>query len=316
MTLRLLITGIRGSGGSYLAEYLADKGEVHGIARWHSAPASRAQVPYVSHECDLTDFASVQRTLVKAKPDIVFHLASHANVRASFDTPLAVLDNNIRGTANLLEAIRLVGLEPTVMVCSTPEVYGQPDPNGPPIAEDYPLNPVNPYAVSKLAQDALGYCYFKSYGMKTVRTRMFTYINPRRADLFATSFAMQVARIEVGKQKTLLHGNLDSVRTVLDVRDAVRAYWLAAKMGQPGEVYNIGGDRTMSVGEFLEKLRSLARHPIPAQSDPALMRPVDVALQIPDCRKFKRLTGWEPEIGFDDSVKFLLDHCRAVVGSP
>ena len=309
---RFLITGIRGSGGSYLAEYLSDKGEVHGIARWHTASSIPSLLPYTVHECDLLDMGSVCRALTASKPDVVFHIASHANVRAGFDTPLAVLHNNIMGTANLLESIRLLNIHPVVMICSTSEVYGQITIPGP-VSEDCPINPVSPYAVSKLTQDALGYCYFKSFGLKVIRTRMFTYLNPRRSDLFATSFAMQVARIEAGKQEILTHGNLDSVRTILDVRDAVRAYGMAAEMGEPGEVYNIGGTATMTVGEFLDKLKSLATREIPSRQDEALMRPMDVTLQIPDCRKFKQATGWEPQIGFDESIRFLLDHCRSVI---
>ena len=159
------------------------------------------------------------------------------------------------------------------------------------------------------------YCYYKAYGLPVVRTRMFTYINPRRADLFATSFAMQVARVEAGQQDILTHGNLDSVRTMLDVRDAVRAYWIAASKGVTGEVYNIGGTKTVTVGEFLETLRGQARCPVKTVQDPNLMRPTDVTLQIPDCRKFQAATGWEPQIGFEDSVRHLLDHCRKTVSA-
>ena len=304
MTKRFLVTGIKGSGGSYLAEYLEEKGEVHGIARWHTTPKLVPAPPYPIHECDMNDLSSLCRALEISQPDIIFHIAAHANVRAGFDTPLAVLQNNIMGTANLFEAVRMLGIDPIIMICSTSEVYGQVKEIGCGISEDFPVNPVSPYAVSKLTQDALGYAYFKSFDLKVIRTRMFTYINPRRADLFATSFAMQVAKIEAGQQETLTHGNLDSVRTVLDVRDAVRAYWLAAARGKPGEVYNIGGTSTMTVGDFLEKLKSLASCSIPSRQDPALMRPVDVTLQIPDCTKFKYATGWEPQIDFEDSIQF------------
>lgn len=308
-----LVTGINGSGGSYLAEYLSQYGEVEGIARWHTS-RTPSDYRYTVHECDLTDLGSVVRALEKSNPDIIFHIASHANVRASFDTPVAVMNNNIVGTANLFEAVRILSLDPRIMLCSTSEVYGQIEATGP-IDEHCPINPVSPYAVSKLTQDSLGYAYFKSFGQKIIRTRMFTYLNPRRADLFATSFAMQVARIEAGKQEVLRHGNLESVRTILDVRDAVRAYWLAATMGEPGETYNIGGTATMTVGEFLDRLKGLAKCEIPSEPDPKLMRPVDVTLQIPNCKKFKRATGWEPEISIEDSIGFLLDHCRGIVSA-
>lgn len=315
-----LITGITGSGGSYVAEYLVDHQphvQVHGISRWHST-STNSNVGRISkniqvHECDLNDFSSVFTVLKKVKPDTIFHLAAHANVRASFTNPLAVLNNNIMGTANLLEAIRLAEIDPIVQLCSTSEVYGQVDPKYVPIKEDAPVQPTSPYAVSKTAQDFLGLTYFKSYKMKVIRTRMFAYLNPKRTDLFATSFAMQIARIEAGLQDELTHGNLESVRTLIDVRDAMEAYWLAVLHGEPGEAYNIGGDKTITVGEFLEVLKKLAKKKISSRQDPALLRPADVTLQIPDTTKFHKATNWKPKYTFEESVEFLLNHCRKTV---
>jgi GDPmannose 4,6-dehydratase/GDP-4-dehydro-6-deoxy-D-mannose reductase len=316
--LKALITGIGGSGGSYLADYLVAQQpqvEVHGITRWHSATTlanlaeCRSRVHL--HECDLGDFVSVLEVMQKVKPDMIFHLASHANVRTSFITPLAVLQNNIGGTANLLEAVRVTGLSPRIQLCSTPEVYGRVAKT--PITEDAPMNPVSPYAVSKAAQDLLGYAYFSAYQMPIIRTRMFTYLNPRRADLFATSFALQVARIERGLQAELLHGNLESTRTYIDVRDAVEAYWVAIEKCVPGEAYNIGGTMTKTVGEFLEILKLKSHVPIPSRVDPRLLRPADATLQIPSMEKFVKATGWRPKYSFEQSVEHLLQHCRAVV---
>src|SRR5689334_19353328 len=191
----VLITGIGGSGGSYLAESIVERHPrvaVHGLSRWHSTTTqsnlSEIAGRVTVHESDLNDFGSVLAVLQEVRPDAIFHLASHANVRASFTTPNAVLANNILGTGNLLEAVRLSGLQPWIQLCSTSEVYGQVDPKDVPIREDAPLRPASPYAVSKVAQDLLGYSYFASYGMRVVRTRMFAYLNPRRSDLFATSF--------------------------------------------------------------------------------------------------------------------------------
>lgn len=317
---KALITGISGSGGSYLADYIVENYpdiEVHGISRWHST-SSQGNLKQIKdkifvHECDLNDFSSVVNTLKKVKPDGIFHLASHANVRASFTTPLTVLNNNIMGTANLFEGIRMAEIYPIVQLCSTSEVYGQVDPKNVPIKEDCPINPSSPYAVSKVAQDLLGFTYFRSYGMKIIRTRMFAYLNPRRADLFATAFATQVARIEAGLQKELLHGNLDSVRTIIDVRDAMESYWSALVMGRPGEIYNIGGPTVIKVGEFLDVLKKKAKTEIPSRVNPDLLRPADVTLQIPDISKFQKETGWKPKYSFEESVEHLLDHCRKKV---
>lgn len=162
----------------------------------------------------------------------------------------------------------------------------------------------------KVAQDLLGAVYFESDRMRVIRTRMFAYVNPRRTDLFATAFARQVARIEHGLQNELVHGNLDSVRAPIDVRDAMRAYWEALRYCEPGEVYNIGGETTVTVGEFLERLVALARVPIPRRLDPALLRPTDVTLQIPCVDKFRKATGWTPQHSFEESLGDLLDFWR------
>lgn len=315
----IAITGINGSGGSYLAEYFVENHptiKVHGFSRWHSTSQSNLstiQSSVILHEVDLNDLSSILVALESAKPKAIFHLASHANVRASFTTPLSVLQNNIMATANLFEAIRLFDPSILVHLCSTSEVYGQVDPKNVPISEDCPFNPASPYAVSKCTQDLLGLSYFKSYGMKIVRTRMFTYLNPRRADLFATSFALQVARIEQGLQEKLLHGNLDSVRTILDVRDAMESYWYALQYCSPGEAYNIGGSTTITVGQFLETLKKHSKKTIPSEVDPKLLRPSDVTLQIPNIEKFVKASGWRPKYPVESSILHLLDHCRNVV---
>jgi len=221
-----------------------------------------------------------------------------------------VLSNNILGTGNLFEAVRIAKLDPLIQLCSTSEVYGQVQPHEVPIREEQPMRPASPYAVSKVAQDLLGYTYFVAYKMRIIRTRMFAYLNPRRTDLFATSFARQVARIEVGLQKELSHGNLESVRTIVDVRDAMRAYWEALLHCKPGEAYNIGGTATMTVGEVLKRLIAMAKKPIPTKLDPALLRPADVTLQIPSVERFVAATGWKPEYSFDESLSHLLEYWR------
>jgi GDP-4-dehydro-6-deoxy-D-mannose reductase len=313
---RVLITGISGSAASYLAEYILENYpgvEVHGVARWRSGVATTSSSILggsVVHEADLVDMSSVLTVLQKVNPDAIFHLASHANVRVSYLSPYSVLSNNILGTSNLLEGVRLAGLDPVFLMCSTSEVYGDVDPKNVPINEDTPLRPVSPYAVSKVTQDLLSLAYFKSYGMKVIRTRMFYYLNPRRPDLFATSFARQVAWIERGLQETLRHGNLDTERNIIDVRDAVRAYWEAAVRCRPGEAYNIGGTTTVTVGEFLNKLIALAAKPIPTEYDPQLFRPSEPTRQVPCVDRFLEATGWEPTYTFEESLQHLLDHWR------
>tara|TARA_Y100001970_G_scaffold292708_1_gene435346 strand:- start:2226 stop:3221 length:996 start_codon:yes stop_codon:yes gene_type:complete len=313
----ILITGITGSGGSFLAEYLIKNNKnlnVHGISRWHSTSSKDNLTKIFSkvklHECDMNDLSSTFNVLKKIKPDTIFHFASHANVRISFDSPISVINNNINSTINLLEAIRLIKLDPIIQICSTSEVYGKVKKSDIPIKETNQLNPSSPYAVSKIAQDLLGLSYFHSYQFKVIRTRMFAYFNPRRTDLFATSFAKQVAWIEKGFQKYLNHGNLESIRTLIDIEDAMRAYWLSVNYCKYGEAYNIGGNTTIKVGDFLQKLISLSNKEIVTKLNKDLLRPSDVTLQIPNVKKFKKVTGFVPKVKFEDSILKLLDYWR------
>jgi len=312
---KVLITGIAGSGGSYLSEYICENHsnvKIHGLAYSSSSKDNLKSIAdkICLHESDLMDFDSVYSVLEEVQPDVIFHLAAFANVRASFDNPNSFLSNNILGTSNLFEAVRSARLDPIIQLCSTSEVYGQVDKKDVPIKENCPLKPASPYAVSKVTQDLLGWTYFISYQMKIIRTRMFTYLNPRREDLFASSFAKQVAWIEQGLQQELTHGNLDSVRTIIDMRDAMRAYWLAVLHCRPGEAYNIGGTTIMKVGDFLERLIALSDVSISTRCDPTLLRPADVTLQIPCTDKFVKETKWEPEYTFEDSMIHLLSFWR------
>ena len=314
---KVLITGITGSGGSYLAEYIVQgrqNVEIHGTIRGSSADSTKhvAQIQRAIklHECDLNDFGSMLAVIRTVKPDAVFHFADYANNHASFTSPLAVLSNNILGANVLFEAIRVAGENPVFLLCSTSEVYGQLSSVEIPIKEETVLRPASPYAVSKAAQDMLGLVYFKSYNMKIIRTRMFSYLNPRRTDLFSTSFARQIARIEAGLQDELLHGNLDTVRTILDPRDAMEAYWLAAQRGASGEAYNIGSDKPVSIGSFLDLLKKHSKISIRTRLDTALLRPADVAVQIPDLRKFRTLTNWKPKYDLNESALNLLNYWR------
>lgn len=316
----VLLTGVAGSGGSYLAEWIVENHpevQVHGFHRWHSTTSQNnldaIKDKIILHEVDMLDLPSIIRVLREIRPYRIFNMASHANVRVAFDTPISVLNNNVVLMANLLEAIRLECPETLLHHCSTSEVYGNPEDW--PITENHPLKPVNPYAVSKLTQETLAYAYYKSFGLRVIITRMFAYINPRRRELFATAFAKQVARIEYGKQDVLYHGNLDSLRTLIDVRDAMEIYWIACDKCNIGEPYNCGGNNVISVGGFLKILCRHAEIPILCQQSPKLMRPTDITNQIPDVSKFNNLTGWKPKYSFDDSVEFLLNHVRQEVAN-
>lgn len=313
---KALITGITGSGGSYLAEYLIKNTgwEIHGVSRWHST-SSRRNIQNIEkelfiHECDLTDFSATFRTLRQVCPNYIFHLAAHANVHVSFSNPIAVFQNNVNSTLNLFEAIRLAEIDTKVILISTSELYGIVTKEEIPIKESQPLNPVNIYAVSKLAQEKIGHSYFSSYKLPVVILRTFAYINPRRPDIFSSIFAKQVVDIEKGKRRKVVHGNLDSIRTLVDVRDIAEAYYEASQKCESGTPYNVGGNLIISVGEFLQLLKDKAKKEIISELDHKLLRPVDVTLQVPNTTLFEKTTGWSPKISLEDSVEFLLDFYR------
>lgn len=317
---RVLITGITGFVGSHLADYILtniDNTEIYGLTRWRS-PLDN--IKHIINDVklkhgDLADQGSLIRLLDEVKPDYIFHLAAQSYVMTSFNAPIDTLQTNVIGTANLLEAIRITKQDPLVHICSSSEVYGQVKESDVPIKEDCPFRPASPYAVGKVGEDMIALQYWLSYGIKTIRTRMFSHEGPRRGEVFVMSnFAKQVAMIESGLQKPILKvGNLNSVRTFADVRDTVRAYWMLMKC-PPGEVYNIGGDETMTIQEMLRCLLQLSWvKNIKHEVDPQRLRPSDVTLQIPDTSKFRNATGWKPEIKFKQTLQDTIDYWRDYV---
>jgi GDP-4-dehydro-6-deoxy-D-mannose reductase len=219
---------------------------------------------------------------------------------------------NVTGQTNLFEAIRALKLDPVVQIACSSEEYGLVLPHETPIKEENPLRPLSPYAVSKVAQDYLGYQYFQSYGIKAIRTRGFNHTGPRRGQVFVTSnFCSQVASIELGIQKPVIRvGNIDAIRDFTDVRDMVRAYWLAVTKATPGEVYNIASGRGITIRDMLSLVLSHSKVEVKIEVDPERLRPSDVEILIGDSSKFRADTGWEPQIPFEQTVSDLLDYWR------
>lgn len=324
---RILITGLTGFVGSHLAEHILTNhptARIIGLKRWRSPTDNVAhllrdeRVAFI--DGDLVDELSMRQVIKQADADYVFHLAAQSYVPYSYHAPRVTLEVNAIGTANLLEAIRLhrdgTGKDPYIHVCSSSEVYGQPAPEEVPIKETQPLRPISPYGVSKVTEDLLGLQYWVAYKIKTIRTRMFTHTGPRRGEVFVeAAFAKQVVECEKKLRDVIHVGNLESVRTFADVRDAVDAYCQLLVKCPPGEVYNIGGERTMTVGEMLDLLIAksrLTRRP-KIESDPTLFRPADVTLQIPDCSKFVAVTGWKPKYSFERTLVEMLEYFRRTV---
>ncbi|MCP4662619.1 MAG: GDP-mannose 4,6-dehydratase [bacterium] len=313
--MKALITGITGFAGSHLADYLLAHHpdvEVAGTHRW------RSRMENVTHlldrvelvETDLRDYHSVYGALRQVRPDYIFHLAAQSFVPTSWKAPSATLDTNIISQTNLFEAVHALELDPAIQLACSSEEYGLVHPEETPIKETNPLRPLSPYAVSKIAQDFLGYQYHQSYGIRAIRTRGFNHTGPRRGDVFVTStFARQLARIKAGLQEPVIRvGNLEAVRDFTDVRDTVRAYWLAVTKATPGEVYNIATGVGITIRELLDRLIALAGIEVRVEQDPERMRPSDVLILVGDSSKFRAETGWEPQIPLDQTLSDTLEY--------
>lgn len=321
--MRVLITGITGLAGSYLAEYILnlDKNmEIFGTKRYTSSLNNLEHIrdKLTLLECELRDQNCVDRIISQVKPDKIFHLAAQTYIPASFTYPTDTIITNIQSTLAILEAVRKFKDNTIVHICSSSEVYGKTEESELPITEKNPLRPLNPYAVSKAACDLLTQQYYASYKLKVFISRAFGYIGPRAKDVFAySSFAKQIVDIEYGLQEPVIHvGNLKSIRTFLDIRDIAEAYWVLTEKCLPGEVYVISGDSTLEVGEILNKLISLStkNRTITVKVDSARLRPSDVTVQVPDSTKFRKQTGWKPKISIEKSLIDLLDYWRKKAG--
>lgn len=317
--MRILITGITGFAGSHLADHFLEEGghDIYGTVKWRS---NRENIRHIENkirllECDIKDAFAIKAVLEESKPDLIFHLAAQSYVPFSWRVPQETIDTNITGELNLFEGLRGLKMDPMIHVAGSSEEYGLVHPDELPITEDNPLRPLSPYAVSKVAQDFLGYQYFKSYGMKIVRTRAFNHTGPRRGEVFVTSnFARQLIDIERGKREPVLHvGNLEAVRDFSDVRDVVRAYALALTKGTPGEVYNIASGKGIKIADLLKKLIELTKVEVKIEQDPHRLRPSDVQLLTGSPEKFQKATGWKPVIPFEKTLRDLMDYWRTIV---
>ncbi len=315
--MRALITGINGFVGGHLAEHLLGEAgwEIWGLARQAELklPQLRGHAQVLA--ADLNDPGAVLAALADTRPDVVFHLAAQSNVPRSFDDPAGTLATNVAAQLNLFQAVLQLRLDPLLVVASSNEVYGHVRPEDLPLNERTPFSPVNPYAVSKAAQDLLAYQYHASHRLRTLRLRLFNHIGPRQSEQFVVSaFAAQIARIEAGAQPPVIRvGNLAAERDFTDVRDIARAYALAARAGQVPNAYNVGAGRCVSVRWLLDTLLSLSSQPISVEPDPARMRPADVPRVVSDSALFRQHTGWQPRIALEDTLADVLEYWRQQV---
>jgi GDP-4-dehydro-6-deoxy-D-mannose reductase len=314
---KVLVTGVTGFAGSHLVDYMLERGDsqIFGIQRW------RSRTENIEHfaeritllECDLRDATSTRDTLERVRPDWIFHLAAQSFVPTSWIAPTESLTTNVLAQVNLFEAVRHLGLSCRIQLACSSEEYGLVHPDEIPIRESNPLRPLSPYAVSKVTQDLLGYQYWMSWKVDSVRTRGFNHEGPRRGPVFvASDFAKQIADIEKGRRAPALYvGNLEAKRDFTDVRDMVKAYWLALEKCEPGSVYNICSGKAWRIGDVLQLLLGMSKVKIEVKQDPARLRPSDVPVLLGDCSRFERTTGWKPTIPFEKTLEDMLEFWRA-----
>ncbi|AJX88078.1 3-beta hydroxysteroid dehydrogenase/isomerase family protein [Burkholderia pseudomallei] len=316
--------------GSHLADFLLENTdwEIYGLCRWRSPLDNVSHLlPRINEKNrirlvygDLRDYLSIHEAVKQSTPDFVFHLAAQSYPKTSFDSPLDTLETNVQGTANVLEALRKNNIDAVTHVCASSEVFGRVPREKLPIDEECTFHPASPYAISKVGTDLIGRYYAEAYNMTVMTTRMFTHTGPRRGDVFAEStFAKQIAMIERELIPPVVKtGNLDSLRTFADVRDAVRAYYMLVTINPiPGAYYNIGGTYSCTVGQMLDTLISMStsKDVIRVETDPERLRPIDADLQVPNTRKFEAVTGWKPEISFEKTMEDLLNYWRARISA-
>lgn len=314
--MRILVTGARGFAGRHLTRHLREIGpddDVHGTLLPQANDVNRDMESGVNaHAIDLRDREAVSSLIGALKPDRIYHLAAQAAVHLSFTNPWATLENNIRSQLNLLEACREHNIAPRFLVVSTGEVYANTTPYDRPADEHTPVQPSSPYAVSKIAQEMLGIQYHFNFGLPIIVARPFNQFGPgQNLGFVAPDFANQIARIEAGLQPAVMRvGDLSARRDFTDVRDIVRAQRLILEHGEPGETYNIGTGKAVSIRDLLNTLLKTSSASIEVQPAPEHMRPAKVPLLWGSAHKLQAVTGWEPHISFEQSLQDILADFR------
>ena len=320
----ILVKGGTGFVGSHMIDYILKyairpEQKIYCTKRWLEDTKNVDHIDDKRFEfidCDFNDAPSVYRAIEISKPEKVFHFAAQSFPEVSFHTPSVTLSTNTLGTTYLLEAIRNSDCDPVIVSVSTSEVYGMPEEDEVPIKETNPIRAANPYSISKVGHDLMSQYYHKAYGMKIIITRMFSHEGARRGKEFAlSSFARQIAKAEkLTGEQFIYHGNLDSTRTYAHIDDAISAYWVCSNSNKFGEVYNIGGNQTCTVGEALDKLISMStKKDLKKKLDEARVRPTDITLQIPDTTKFRHEFAWTPMKNLTNVCEDLLNYWRKTI---
>jgi len=306
-----LITGGSGMAASYLIEYILENQPEWNIVSCRRRHSDMSNVAHIENErlawveLDLTDAHEVYRVIEQEMPDKIFHFGAQSFVPRSWKAPTETINVNLIGTLNILEAIKNFNEIP-IHICSSSEVYGDTQDN--PISERSIQRPLSPYAVSKLAMEKMAYVYYRSYGVKAIITRAFNHTGARRGEEFVCAqICKQAVEIKNGKRKAFYLGNLDAVRDFSDVRDIVRAYWLATELCEPGKPYNISSERGLSIRNIVNAVALIMDILNRVEQDPKRMRPADIPILIGNSYKFRAKTGWNSEYKFEDTLKTIID---------
>ena len=310
--MRIWISGCGGMMGSHLCEALAAAGhEV--LASYYKPTVDPADLAgFALEEVDIRDWCSVYDSLTHFRPEAVFHLAAQSYPAASWQRPIETLETNVIGTANVLEAVRRLDSQVRVVIAGSSAEYGATDPRQGPISESAPLLPLHPYGVSKVATDLLAYQYWAGFGLDAVRVRIFNCTGPRKVGDALSDFVRRtVWLVRHNGAYVIRVGNLQTRRTIVDVRDLNRALSLLLERGKSGEVYNLGGATAHPMSTMLSQvLQRATRRDIVAETDPKLLRPTDEPVIWADCSRLKAATGWEPEISLDQTIDDMLSYWR------
>lgn len=308
---KALIIGAAGFVGGYLAKHLQT--EYGMMVAATKLAHEKLEIEGVdAYNLDILNKEEIVSLLFKVRPDYIFHLAAQSSVGLSWKNPGLTVDINIKGSINVMDAIRELYYKPKVLLIGSGEEYGHIKPGESPISEDNMIRPGNIYAATKVCQNMIGSIYAKAYDMDLMMVRAFNHIGPTQAPMFVVAdFCKQVAEIEKGLRPPVMYvGNLSAERDFTDVRDVVRAYALLVQKGTAGETYNVGSGHAISIQEILDMIIALSDKEIKVEVDPNKLRPVDVPIIEADTTKLKDTTGWKQTITLQQTIEETLNYWR------
>lgn len=308
---RALIIGAAGFVGNYLIDHI-QKNCIWSIAVTKMPYEVIEKENVDVFDLDILNKIQIQQLLEEIRPDYIFHLAAQSSVAVSWKNPALTIDVNIKGSINVLDAVRNLDYKPRILLIGSGEEYGHVQQKEVPILEDNVLRPGNIYAATKACQNMLGRIYAQAYGMDIIMVRAFNHIGPNQTPTFVVAdFCKQVAEIELGEKEPIIYvGNLSAKRDFSDVRDVVRAYTLLMDFGKAGETYNVGSGQAIAIQDILNIILSFSKVPIRAEVDKNRMRPIDVPVIEADIQKLTNCTGWKREIELSQTIKETLDYWR------